>query len=162
MNGNIIGGFIILGIIALILAWICIDLIRVTRRRRQTPAQATELPSWLDLDFHAKCKRKAAPGSNAVPCLLCAGPCWGDMLDAALDQRGTSGFAFVIERGSSPVDAPSYFSGIHWGMGLPQWSKNHLDAVRFANSEAAQRISDSFPPVKTHIPPHRVREHGWS
>lgn len=44
----------------------------------------SEVKGPLDFNFRSKCKRKSING--VTPCLLCAGPCWGEMLDEANDR----------------------------------------------------------------------------
>lgn len=60
-------------------------------------------------------------------------------------------FAWVIERGDSQPHSPTYWSGID------SWSQDHLDAVRFARKQDAERVAHSIRDGGY----HRVCEHGW-
>ena len=59
-------------------------------------------------------------------------------------------FAWVIEHVDSPVHSPLYFNGIN------QWSKDHLEAVRFSREQDAMKIMSNLGQGN-----HRVCEHGW-
>ena len=65
-------------------------------------------------------------------------------------------YAWVIEHRRSQVSEPEYWAG-------NRWSKNHLDAIRFARQVDAERSRDGFDeddPLPREQP-HRVCEHGW-
>lgn len=66
-------------------------------------------------------------------------------------------YAWVIERGNSPINEPEYWTGIGW-------SKDNLRAIRFARKVDADRALSGFDeddPLPGQ-PEHRVAEHGWS
>lgn len=67
-------------------------------------------------------------------------------------QDGTA-FAWVIERGDSQPCAPTYWTGPNNGGG---WSQDHMDAVRFARKQDAERVACQLGQGY-----HRVCEHGW-
>lgn len=67
--------------------------------------------------------------------------------------------AWVIEHGDSEVSAPRYWAGSDRD---PQrssaWTSNHLEAIRFARAEDAQKVAQrALGGVEV-----RICEHGWS
>ena len=65
-------------------------------------------------------------------------------------------FAWVIEHRRSEVSAPEYWSG-------SGWSKNDLNAIRFARKVDAQNTAlgfDEDDPLPNEGS-HRICEHGW-
>lgn len=80
----------------------------------------------------------------------------GKAKDAVADfvdgkPRRQTEFAWVIERGDTPPSAPAYWTGSDQG-----WSQNHVDAVRFARKEDAEKVAYHF-----RQPNCRICEHGW-
>jgi hypothetical protein len=71
------------------------------------------------------------------------------------DQMQKTEYGWVIERGDSTVDAPTYWAG-PVNHGLNTWSQNHMDAVRFARKDDAERVAPYLGDGH-----HRVAEHGW-
>ena len=74
-------------------------------------------------------------------------------------------YAWVIESGHNEPHGPFYWAGyiphdrgvMGWG---DNWSADHMDAVRFARREDAEKVRD----MVTRAPrdgEHRVVEHGW-
>jgi len=59
-------------------------------------------------------------------------------------------FGWVIERGDSTPATPTYWAGSEY------WSQDHMDAVRFARKQDAERVA-----CRLHGGYHRVCEHGW-
>jgi hypothetical protein len=67
-----------------------------------------------------------------------------------------SEFAYVIERGDSPVSKPLYFAGFN-KRGLPAlWRDDPNLAVRFCRREDAEKVSYALIGLN-----NRVAEHGW-
>jgi len=66
-------------------------------------------------------------------------------------------FAWLIERGDSPVSAPIYFAGYSQRGVTVLWSGNPSAAVRFARKEDAEKVSYAFLDSN-----NRVAEHGWA
>jgi len=64
------------------------------------------------------------------------------------DHNDESGW--VIERGDSSPGSPTYWSG------PDAWSQDHMDAVRFARKQDAERVA-----CRVHGGHHRVCEHLW-
>ena len=60
--------------------------------------------------------------------------------------------AWMIEKGSSPVSRPLYWSG-----GLPIWSENHIDGIRMERREDAEKVANGT--LNGHIV--RICEHIW-
>jgi hypothetical protein len=68
-------------------------------------------------------------------------------------------FAWVVEHAFSDAAAPMYFTGYFPSAhSLNSWSRNHLDALRFARFCDAKRVALQLDPVGR----HRVAEHGWA
>ena len=66
-----------------------------------------------------------------------------------------SEFGWVIEHRRSLVSEPEYWTG-------NGWSKNHLDAIRFARKIDAERARNGFDEYDGDDPrEHRVCEHQW-
>ncbi len=65
-------------------------------------------------------------------------------------------FAWLIERGDSPVFAPIYFAGYSRRGVTALWSGNPSAAVRFARKEDAEKVSYALLDAN-----NRVAEHGW-
>ena len=65
--------------------------------------------------------------------------------------------AWLIENGASKVSAPLYYTG---GLnGLPDWSLDHMVAMRFGKEDDAIAIRERINLGIDHG--HRVCEHGW-
>jgi hypothetical protein len=60
--------------------------------------------------------------------------------------------AWLIERGDSNPDAPTYWAGPD-----DMWSQDHMDAIRFARKLDAERVS-----ARLFYPNNRICEHMWS
>lgn len=80
-------------------------------------------------------------------------------LTTIMGRRVKDEFAWVIEHGNSPVSQPLY-----WTAGLPikelpprHWHSNHLEAIRFARKEDAEKIATAL----LEGVPVRICEHGW-
>ena len=58
---------------------------------------------------------------------------------------------WVIERGDSQPCAPTYWAGVD------RWSQDHIDAVRFARKQDAERVAYGLP-----SPNCRIAEHAWT
>ena len=66
-------------------------------------------------------------------------------------------FAWVIERGDSSPDAPTYWTGPSSLSGEDGgWSQDSTDAIRFAREEDARKVAYYF-----RRPNCRICEHGW-
>jgi len=73
------------------------------------------------------------------------------MVRHMLDGLPVDEFAWLIERGDLSPARPTYWAG------PDHWSQDHMDAVRFARKEDAERVA-----CRLHAGYHRVCEHGWS
>ena len=80
------------------------------------------------------------------------------MLYEHRQEKAETQYAWVIERDTSPVSAPEYYTGHEFPSHY--WSLDSLRALRFSRQEDAETIKNSGL-IFEESNSHRVAEHGW-
>ncbi len=100
-------------------------------------------------------------GPGPVICMRCVDVVKSGAARGAIkyDAAAKEEFAWVIERGDTPVSEPKY-----WAAGqidaarFSAWTSNHTQAIRFARKEDAENVANRI--MKgTDV---RICEHGWT